>query len=141
MQYTIISTGLRRTIGRRRPFISLSPATHNNGNNNFHHTQTRRFSTEHNVNTNNTSTDNTSIRHQRPIYVAATKQHVGKTSVSLALIAHFCNRYGKQNVGYMKAVGQQCLRVWDESRTTSDGLSDGLDSEEGQYVIIDKDVK
>jgi len=135
MQYTIISTGLRRTIGRRRPFISFLPATHCNDNN-FHNTPTRRFSTEHNVNTNN-STDNTSIRHQRPIYVAATKQHVGKTSVSLALIAHFCNRYGQQNVGYMKAVGQQCLRVWDESRTTSDGL----DREEGQYVIIDKDVK
>ena len=135
MQHTIISAGLRRTIGRRRPFISFLPATHCNSNNNFHNTPTRRFSTEHN-NTNN-STDNTSIRHQRPIYVAATKQHVGKTSVSLALIAHFCNRYGKQNVGYMKAVGQQCLRVWDESRTTSDGL----DSEEGQYVIIDKDVK
>ena len=140
MQYTIISTGLRRTIGRRRPFISFSPATHCNGNINCHHTPTRRFSTEHNVNTNN-STDNTSIRHQRPIYVAATKQHVGKTSVSLALIAHFCNRYGKQNVGYMKAVGQQCLRVWDESRTTSDGLSDNGRDEEGQYVIIDKDVK
>lgn len=135
MQYTIISTGLRRTIGRRRPFISFLPATHCNGNNNFHKTQTRRFSTEH-VNTNN-STNNTSIRHQRPIYVAATKQHVGKTSVSLALIAHFCKRLGKENVGYMKAVGQQCLRVWDESRTTSDEL----DSEEGQYVIIDKDVK
>lgn len=137
MQYTMISTGLRRTIGRRRPFISLSPTTYCNGNINFHNTQTRRFSADHlqnNVNTTNNSTDNTSIRHQRPIYVAATKQHVGKTSVSLALISHFCNRYGKENVGYMKAVGQQCLRVWDESRTTSD-------SEEGQYVIIDKDVK
>lgn len=43
----------------------------------------------------------------------------------------------------MKAVGQQCLRVWDEpspdSPTTT--TTDGKKKEEGQYVIIDKDVK
>lgn len=47
----------------------------------------------------------TAVRHQRPIYVAATKQHVGKTSVSLALVSHFSKRFGPENVGYMKAVG------------------------------------
>lgn len=87
----------------------------------------RNFSAEPSSNTNS----NTTIRHQRPIYVAATKQHVGKTSVSLALVSHFTKRFGSANVGYMKAVGQQCLRVWDEPP----------DDGEGQYVTIDKDVK
>lgn len=72
------------------------------------------------------------VRHQRPIYVAATKQHVGKTSVSLALVSHFTKRFGTENVGYMKAVGQQSLRVWEES--------DDVDGT-GQYITIDKDVK
>lgn len=65
------------------------------------------------------------IRRQRPIYIAATRQHVGKTSVSLALVSHFAKRFGNANVGYMKAVGQQCLRV----------------EEEGRHVTIDKDCK
>ncbi|KAL7451285.1 hypothetical protein ACHAWC_003120, partial [Mediolabrus comicus] len=76
------------------------------------------------------------IRHQRPIYVCATRQHVGKTSVSLALVSHFTKRFGSQNVGYMKAVGQQCLRVWDKPVDNEVDDNDG-----GQYVIIDKDVK
>lgn len=76
--------------------------------------------------------DSTIIRHQRPIYVAATKQHVGKTSVSLALVSHFTKRFGPENVGYMKAVGQQCLRIWEEDEDTP---------ERGHYVTIDKDVK
>ena len=80
---------------------------------------------------NNNTNNSTTIRHQRPIYVAATKQHVGKTSVSLALVSHFTKRFGSANVGYMEAVGQQCLRVWDEP----------TDGGEGQYVTIDKDVK
>lgn len=82
------------------------------------------------------SSSSMEIRHQRPIYVCATRQHVGKTSVSLALVSHFTKRFGSQNVGYMKAVGQQCLRVWDKP---VDNEVD--DSDEGQYVIIDKDVK
>eukprot|EP00957_Ditylum_brightwellii_P186925 14234890-Ditylum_brightwellii.AAC.1 len=44
-------------------------------------------------------------RYQRPIYVAATKQHVGKTSVSLALVSGLKKRFGK--VGFIKPVGQQ----------------------------------
>lgn len=81
------------------------------------------------------STATGSIRHQRPIYVAATKQHVGKTSVSLALVSHFTKRFGPENVGYMKAVGQQCLRVWEENE------DDDASGEKGHYVTIDKDVK
>lgn len=43
--------------------------------------------------------------HQRqPIYVAATRQHVGKTSVSLALISGLQKRVGR--VGFVKPVGQ-----------------------------------
>ncbi|EED92142.1 predicted protein [Thalassiosira pseudonana CCMP1335] len=87
----------------------------------------------------NQSTNTNKIHHQRPIYVAATKQHVGKTSVSLALVSHFTKRFGVENVGYMKAVGQQCLRVWDEP--TENGENGGEFQEKGQYVTIDKDVK
>ncbi|KAL7553145.1 hypothetical protein ACHAWF_017624 [Thalassiosira exigua] len=68
-----------------------------------------------------------SIRRQRPIYVAATRQHAGKTSVSLALVSHFARRFGRSNVGYMKAVGQRSLQVHD------------VDGDE--LVNIDKDAK
>lgn len=84
----------------------------------------------------NLSSTSESIRHQRPIYVAATKQHVGKTSVSLALVSHFTKRFGPENVGYMKAVGQQCQRVWEDAQ--DEELARG---EKGHYVTIDKDVK
>eukprot|EP00571_Detonula_confervacea_P017067 CAMPEP_0172309256 /NCGR_PEP_ID=MMETSP1058-20130122/9606_1 /TAXON_ID=83371 /ORGANISM="Detonula confervacea, Strain CCMP 353" /LENGTH=513 /DNA_ID=CAMNT_0013021851 /DNA_START=1 /DNA_END=1542 /DNA_ORIENTATION=- len=80
-------------------------------------------------------------RHQRPIYVAATRQHVGKTSVSLALISHFTKRLGTANVGYMKAVGQQSLQVWDEPHLPQTIINEGEQPKEGQYVTIDKDVK
>jgi hypothetical protein len=88
------------------------------------------------------SPDSTTIRHQRPIYVAATKQHVGKTSVSLALVSHFTKRFGPENVGYMKAVGQQCLRVWEEPANDESAMAHGESfHEKGGYVTIDKDVK
>mmetsp|Transcript_11628 Transcript_11628/g.28597 ORF Transcript_11628/g.28597 Transcript_11628/m.28597 type:complete len:548 (+) Transcript_11628:97-1740(+) len=89
-----------------------------------------------------TTSTSATARHQRPIYVAATRQHVGKTSVSLALISHFASRYGAPNVGYMKAVGQQCLRVWDERPVPQPQEEGGRGrEEEGRYVVIDKDVK
>lgn len=99
--------------------------------------------------TSSTATTTRTIRHQRPIYVAATRQHVGKTSVSLALVSHFTKRFGPSNVGYMKAVGQQYARVWDESTSSSTNEYEshnysefkGEEEQEGQYVIIDKDVK
>lgn len=83
------------------------------------------------------SSSSTTIR-QRPIYVCATRQHVGKTSVSLALVSHFTKRFGSENVGYMKAVGQQCMRVWDKPL---DNDENDDDDESGQYVLVDKDVK
>ena len=49
---------------------------------------------------------------KRPIYVAATRQHVGKTSVSLALMSGLQKRFDL--VGFMKPVGQVCLPVWEE---------------------------
>jgi dethiobiotin synthetase len=79
-----------------------------------------------------------STNRQRPIYVCATRQHVGKTSVSLALVSHFTKRFGSENVGYMKAVGQQCMRVWDKPLDNDESDDD---DESGQYVLVDKDVK
>ena len=48
----------------------------------------------------------------RPIYVAATRQHVGKTSVSLAIMSGLQKRFDR--VGFIKPVGQHCLPVWEE---------------------------
>jgi BioD-like phosphotransacetylase family protein len=57
-----------------------------------------------------------------PIYVAATRQHVGKTSTSLALLSGFQKRFDQ--VGFMKPVGQQSLQV----------------HEDGALVDVDKDA-
>ena len=50
---------------------------------------------------------------QPTIFVAATRQHVGKTTVSLALMSGLQKRFNK--VGFLKPVGQQHLPVRDES--------------------------
>ncbi len=61
----------------------------------------------------------------RPIFVAATRQHIGKTTVSLALTSGLRRRFDK--VGFIKPVGQQHLIVKSESN--------------GEDVRVDKDVK
>ena len=63
-------------------------------------------------------------RTSRPIFVAATRQHVGKTSVSLALMSGLQKRFNK--TGFMKPVGQQHLIV---------------QGHDGSSVKVDKDVK
>ena len=63
-------------------------------------------------------------RYQRPIFIAATKQHVGKTTTSLAIVSGLQKRFGK--VGFLKPVGQQHVEVH----------SDNLD----KTVKVDKDV-
>ncbi|KAL3936095.1 MAG: hypothetical protein SGBAC_008514 [Bacillariaceae sp.] len=57
-----------------------------------------------------------------PLYVAATRQHVGKTSTSLALLSGLQKRFDQ--VGFMKPVGQQSLQV----------------EENGKIVNVDKDA-
>lgn len=52
----------------------------------------------------NLSLRNFSSKKQRPIFVAATKQHVGKTSTSLALLSGLQKRFDK--VGFIKPVGE-----------------------------------
>ena len=58
-----------------------------------------------------------------PVYVAATRQHVGKTSTSLALLSGLQKRFDQ--VGFMKPVGQQSLQVEDNS---------------GNLISVDKDA-
>lgn len=62
------------------------------------------------------------IDEPRPIYVAATREHVGKTSVSLALISGLKKRFDR--VGVLKPVGQKCLPVQSKGKT----------------IMVDKDV-
>ena len=50
-----------------------------------------------------------STKRPQPIFVAATKQHVGKTTTSLALMSGLQKRYPK--VGFIKPVGQQHVTV------------------------------
>ena len=54
----------------------------------------------------------------RPLLVAATRQHVGKTTVSLSIMSGLKKRFGATGVGFMKPVGQEhvCHR---DSRTIS----------------------
>ena len=54
---------------------------------------------------------------QKPIFVAATKQHVGKTTTSLALMAGLQKRFPK--VGFIKPVGQQHVTVHSDSKLTA----------------------
>jgi dethiobiotin synthetase len=61
----------------------------------------------------------------RPIYVAATKQHVGKTTTCLALMSGLKKRF-PNSIGFLKPVGQQHVPVY----------SDVLDEE----IRVDKDV-
>lgn len=78
-----------------------------------------------NTPSNKESTNNgTSKKSHRPIFVAATKQHVGKTSVSLALLSGLQKRFDK--VGFIKPVGQQHVPVHSTLRNES--------------IRVDKDV-
>lgn len=52
----------------------------------------------------------TQQRRARPIFVAATKQHVGKTTTSLALMSGLQKVFPK--VGFIKPVGQQHVTVY-----------------------------
>lgn len=63
-------------------------------------------------------------RFQHPIFVAATRQHVGKTTVSLALMSGLQKRFDK--VGFIKPVGQQHVPVHSKSRDS--------------IIRVDKDV-
>jgi dethiobiotin synthetase len=67
-----------------------------------HHTSTIRSS-----NTKRTPIKSTASPSPRPIFVAATRQHVGKTSVSLALLSGLQERFAPSSVAFMKPVGQQ----------------------------------
>ena len=60
----------------------------------------------------------------RPIFVAATKQHVGKTTTSLALMSGLQKRFDK--VGFIKPVGQQHVTVFSSAL--------------GEDIRVDKDI-
>jgi AAA domain len=62
-------------------------------------------------------------KNKSPIYVAATRQHVGKTTTSLAIMSGLQKRFDR--VGFIKPVGQVCLTVQDEL---------------GNNIDVDKDV-
>lgn len=59
----------------------------------------------------------TSGKVQRPIFVAATRQHVGKTTCSLAIVSGLKKRFNK--VGFIKPVGQQHVEVLSENKNAT----------------------
>ena len=64
------------------------------------------------------------MANSKPIFVAATRQHAGKTTVSLALMSGLKKRFGR--VGFIKPVGQQHITLTDE---------------QGRDHRVDKDVQ
>ena len=66
--------------------------------------------------------NNNNNNNKSPVYIAATRQHVGKTSTSLALLSGLQKRFDQ--VGFMKPVGQISLQV----------------TENGKVVNVDKDA-
>jgi dethiobiotin synthetase len=81
----------------------------------------------HNYDARSFSTTSKTKGKQRPIFVAATKQHVGKTTTSLAVLSGLQKRF--DNVGFLKPVGQQHVKV---DIDTDDG--------ESSSIRVDKDV-
>jgi dethiobiotin synthetase len=71
-----------------------------------------------------TTSTSTTIKKSRPIFVAATKQHVGKTTTSLALMSGLQKRFPK--VGFIKPVGQQHVPVYSQTL--------------GKEIQVDKDI-
>ncbi|CAM9750685.1 unnamed protein product [Ectocarpus sp. 4 AP-2014] len=75
-----------------------------------------------------------STQRGKAIFVAATKEHTGKTSVSMALIAGLVrSRFGPTRVSYMKPVGQKHVLV------TGKGGED-LKASQNPTAAVDKDV-
>ena len=54
-----------------------------------------------------------------PLFIAATRQHVGKTTVSLAVLSGLRKRFGDR-VGFVKPVGQQHVPVGAKGRVDKD---------------------
>ncbi len=81
------------------------------------------------------------MRHLKSIYVAATGQHVGKTTSTLGIAAAFMEKGYK--VGYSKPVGQQALdyqylKVDKDAILFSDLLGFQLDPKWHSPIILDK---
>ena len=76
------------------------------------------------------------------IMVAATKQHTGKSTVCLAFVAGLIEK--KLNVGFIKPVGQQHVRVKGEAGSGSEGgAGGGAGGGEGGAgtIRVDKDCR
>ena len=79
--------------------------------------------------THDTSASRTSPSYS-PIYVAATRQHVGKTTTSLALLNGLMERFPRNRVGFIKPVGQQSVVVSMEDEGTATS----------RKIMVDKDA-
>jgi hypothetical protein len=76
-----------------------------------------------------------------PIYVAATRQHVGKTTTSLALLNGLMERFPKNRVGFIKPVGQQSVKVnVNVVNNTSSLTSSTTTTTTTREVMVDKDA-
>lgn len=56
----------------------------------------------------------------RAVMICATRQHVGKTSVSMAILEGLIKLYGPGNVTYIKPVGQKHVVLPDGTKVDKD---------------------
>ena len=81
-------------------------------------------------------------RRRRPLYISATRQHVGKTTTSLAVVSGLQKRVGK--IGFMKPVGQKALQVHEQQQPQQDPNDDNdnhnKEKDEPNPISCDKDA-
>jgi len=76
-----------------------------------------------------------------PIYVAATRQHVGKTTVAMALMSGLQKRWTPDRIGFMKPVGQEAVQVPDDHHSHSPQHSHQNYHQNSKFLrTVDKDV-
>jgi hypothetical protein len=88
-------------------------------------TNTRTSSSIGSIHIRHKSTNAAGKSNNRPIYIAATQQHVGKTTTCLSLISGLKKRF-PHSIGFIKPVGQQHVPVFSELM--------------GSEIRVDKDV-
>lgn len=106
------------------PFILGTTTTNGNANGNGNANLNSSINGPH-IRSQSTTTSDAQNTNSRPIYVAATQQHVGKTTTCLSLISGLKKRF-PHSIGFMKPVGQQHVPVYSELM--------------GSEIRVDKDV-
>ena len=96
-----------------RPLVSAHPRILLGPTHPFKFERVKRFSSSSTSLSNNTQATSSIPKETRPIYVSATKEHVGKTTTCLALMSGLKKRF-PNSIGFIKPVGQQHVPVFSD---------------------------